>query len=66
MDVHYGFDEKNYSRYFRNIKNNYMLVLFSNDILEWSKYLRRMFGYDELFDKIILILDCFLLQSIKK
>lgn len=38
----------------KKLKRNYKLVLLSNDISEWSKYLRCKFGLDELFDNIII------------
>lgn len=36
------------------LKSNYKLILLSNDISEWSKYLRRKFGLCDLFDKIVI------------
>ncbi len=36
------------------LKRDYKLVLLSNDLSEWSVYLREKFGLNELFDKIII------------
>lgn len=36
------------------LKRDYKLVLLSNDLSEWSIYLREKFGLNELFDKIII------------
>ncbi len=36
------------------LKRDYKLILLSNDLSEWSAYLREKFGLNELFDKIII------------
>lgn len=36
------------------LKKDYKLILLSNDLSEWSAYLREKFGLNELFDKIII------------
>ena len=35
-------------------KEKYKLCLLSNDVSEWSKYLRKKFGLNEIFDEIII------------
>jgi len=35
-------------------KNKYKLALFSNDVSEWSTYLRNKFGLNEIFDEVII------------
>lgn len=37
-----------------DLKKEYKLVLLSNDISEWSVFLRRKYGLDELFDEILI------------
>jgi len=44
------------------LKKDYKLVLLSNDIAEWSVYLRKKFGLDEFFEKIIISGDYGLLK----
>jgi len=36
------------------LTNDYCLALLSNDVREWSEYLRRKFGLDDLLDMIVV------------
>ena len=47
-------------------KDDYSLALLSNDVKEWSNYLREKFGLNEIFDEIIVSGDVGLRKPNKK
>jgi len=48
------------------LKSRFKLVLLSNDISEWSRYVRQKFGLDQYFDELVISGDCgFLKPDIK-
>lgn len=46
--------DKDFLAVARYLKSKHKLILLSNDISEWSKYLRRKYNLNELFDKVII------------
>lgn len=41
----------------RKLKKKYLLAILSNDVGEWSKYLREKYGYNEFFEEIVISSD---------
>ena len=41
----------------RKLKKKYLLAILSNDISEWSEYLRDKYGYNEFFEEIVISSD---------
>jgi len=41
----------------RKLKKKYLLAILSNDVGEWSKYLRERYGYGKFFHEIIVSSD---------
>jgi putative hydrolase of the HAD superfamily len=41
----------------RKLKKKYLLAILSNDVSEWSEYLREKYGYNEFFEEIIVSSD---------
>jgi len=41
----------------RKLKKKHLLAILSNDISEWSKYLRDKYGYNEFFEEIVISSD---------
>jgi len=53
LDTCYAIDPQ-FFPIIRRLKEKYLLAILSNDVSEWSEYLRYKFGYNDFFEEIVI------------